>query len=103
MLPPSLSFLVQILHGELEASLQATQEELITVNSKLEKQQQLNEKLEIDLLDIEKHQKAQVNGGHEGRETPKNAASSDALAGIELGKKTSVCFPTSKLVHWEQF
>ena len=80
----------QILHGELEASLQAVQEELITVHTKLEKQQELNEKLENDLLDIEKHQQAQANGKHETRETSKSAPSSDALAGIELGKKTSV-------------
>jgi len=81
----------QILHSELEASLQAVQEELITVHSKLEKQQQLNEKLENDLVDIEKHQQAQANGTHEARDTLKNAASSDALAGIELGKKSSAC------------
>ena len=81
---------LQILHGELEASLQAVQEELITVNTKLEKQQQLNEKLENDLLDVEKHQQAQVNGKHETRETLKSTPSSDALAGIELGKKPSV-------------
>ena len=81
---------LQILHGELEASLQAVQEELITVNTKLEKQQQLNEKLENDLLDVEKHQQAQVNGKHEARETLESTPSSDALAGIELGKKPSV-------------
>jgi len=85
-----LSAQLQILHGELEASLQAVQEELITVNTKLEKQQQLNEKLENDLLDVEKHQQAQANGKHEARETLKSTPSSDALAGIELGKKSSV-------------
>ena len=103
---PVLKFLssqLQILHGELEASLQAAQEELITVNTKLEKQQQLNEELENDLLDIEKHQQAQVNGKHEARETLKNAASSDALAGIELGKKPTVCAPPSKLGSRERF
>lgn len=76
--------------------MQVTQEELITVNSKLEKQQQLNEKLENDLLDIEKHQQAQMNGKHDARDILKNAASSDALAGIELGKKPSVWTSTSK-------
>ena len=96
-------FPIQILHGELEASLQAAQEELITVNTKLEKQQQLNEELENDLLDIEKHQQAQVNGKHEARETLKNAASSDALAGIELGKKPTVCALSSKLGSRERF
>ena len=93
MLFTPLSPQLQILHGELEASLQAAQEELITVNSKLEKQQQLNEKLENDLVDIEKHQQAQVNGTREARDTLKNTASSDALAGIELGKKSSVRTP----------
>jgi homeobox protein cut-like len=82
---------LQILHGELEASLQAAQEELVTVHSKLEKQQQLNEKLENDLLDVEKHQQAQTNGKQEARDSLKTTASSDALAGIELGKKPSVC------------
>jgi len=91
----SLSSPLQILHGELEASLQAAQEELITVNSKLEKQQQLNEKLENDLLDIEKHQRAQLNGKHEARDSLKSTASSDALAGIELGKKSTVCISLS--------
>ena len=86
----------------MEASLQAAQEELITVNTKLERQQQLNEELENDLLDIEKHQQAQVNGKHEVRETLKNAASSDALAGIELGKKPSVCDFLSRPVSREQ-
>jgi len=85
-----LSAQLQILHSELEASLQAVQEELITVSTKLEKQQQLNEKLEIDLLDVEKHQQAQLNGKREARETLKSSPSSDALAGIELGKKPSV-------------
>ena len=84
---------LQILHGELEASLQVAQEELISVNSKLEKQQQLNEKIENDLLEIERHQQVQVNGKHEARDSLKATASSDALAGIELGKKPSVCVP----------
>jgi len=79
----------RILHGELEASLQAAQEELITVHSKLEKQQLLNEKLENDLLGIEKHQQAQMNGKHEARDALRSIESSDALAGIELGKKPS--------------
>jgi hypothetical protein len=57
----------------------------------LEKQQQLNEKLENDLLEIEKHQQTPINGKLEGRDAPKNSGSSDALAGIELGKKPSVC------------
>lgn len=74
----------------MEGSLQAAQEELITVHSKLERQQQLNEKLEIDLLEIEKHQQTQINGKHEARDALKNAVSSDALSGIELGKKPSV-------------
>lgn len=87
---------MQILHGELEASLQTAQEELITVHSKLEKQQQLNEKLENDLLEVEKHQHAQVNGMPEVRDGLKATGSSDALAGIELGKKLSVRISFSK-------
>ena len=82
--------------------MQTAQEELITVNSKLDKQQQLNEKLENDLLEIEKHQQAQVNGKHETRDTLNNTTSSDALAGIELGKKSSVCTPPepTPLAHY---
>ena len=72
--------------------MQAAQEELITVHSKLEKQQQLNEKLETDLLEIEKHQQTQPNGKNEARDGPKNVGASDALAGIDLGKKPSVRF-----------
>jgi homeobox protein cut-like len=97
----SPNFQLQILHGELETSLRAAEEELIAINSKLEKQQQLNEKLENDLLDFEKHQQAQVNGKHEAREALKGTASSDALAGIELGKKPSVCVSLSKPVPWD--
>ena len=99
--PPNLQ--LQILHGEQETSLRAAEEELIAINSKLEKQQQLNEKLENDLLDFEKHQQAQVNGKHETREALKGTASSDALAGIELGKKLSVCVSLSKPVPWANF
>ena len=97
--PPNLQ--LQILHGEQETSLRAAGEDLIAINSKLEKQQQLNEKLENDLLDFEKHQQAQVNGKHEAREALKGTASSDALAGIELGKKQSVCVSLSKPVPWD--
>ncbi|PSR81187.1 hypothetical protein PHLCEN_2v6522 [Hermanssonia centrifuga] len=70
------------LHGELEASFQASQYELATVQTELEKQRALNERLENDLLHMETHNTKTVNGDT----TP---ADTDALAGLELGKKVT--------------
>ncbi|TFK44378.1 CASP C terminal-domain-containing protein [Crucibulum laeve] len=72
----------RILHGELEASLEAAQRQLETTSSELEKQKFLNEKLENDLLSMNKHSKP--NG-----DTQHTEAGSDALAGLDLGKKPS--------------
>ncbi len=53
------------------------------VQTELEKQRALNERLENDLLHMETHNTKTVNGDT----TP---ADTDALAGLELGKKVTV-------------
>ncbi|KAI0789119.1 CASP C terminal-domain-containing protein [Abortiporus biennis] len=73
----------RILHGELEASLNATQVELATTEAELQKQKFLNEKLENDLLQMDKHK---PNGDVSGAHTP---ADPDALAGLDLGGRKS--------------
>ena len=74
---------LQILHGELEASLAAAQAQLATTETELEKQRMLNEKLENDLLQMDQRKP----NGDAGSDSPQ-LGSLDGLAGIELGKKT---------------
>ncbi|OBZ67168.1 Protein CASP [Grifola frondosa] len=77
----------RILHGELEASLQATQTQLVLTESELDKQRALNERLENDLLQMEQRKS---NGDLNGAVSPAElAAQTDALAGLDLGKKAS--------------
>ncbi|PPR05860.1 hypothetical protein CVT26_010140 [Gymnopilus dilepis] len=67
---------LRILHGELEASLKSSQQQLETLTTDLEKQKQLNEKLENDLLSINKengHAPVDVEG--------------DILAKLDTGKR----------------
>lgn len=72
----------------MEASIQAAEERLVSTNAELEKQKMLNEKLENDLLHMDKHN---MNGRGDGAMTPSESNNPlDALAGIELGKKLSV-------------
>ncbi|KAG5654395.1 hypothetical protein H0H81_003219 [Sphagnurus paluster] len=71
----------RILHSELEESLQVAQEQLKNLGAELEKQKTLNEKLENDLLSMNKHQ-------HNGNMTPSESGV-DILAGLELGTKKS--------------
>lgn len=79
------------MHGELEASIQAAEERLISTNSELDKQKELNERLENDLLHMDKHNTT----GRPGSHSPlPELTSLDALAGIELGKK-----PTVRLIN----
>jgi homeobox protein cut-like len=75
--------LAQILHNELEASLQRTQDDLASTTQELEKHRRLNERLESDLLKIEQH--------GNGDATPADPAEDDVLAelGLELGKVSS--------------
>ncbi|KXN91033.1 Protein CASP [Leucoagaricus sp. SymC.cos] len=70
----------RILHGELEASLEASQAQLENATSELEKQKLLNEKLEDDLLSMGSNDK-KVNG--DGSHTP----AEDVLAELDLSKK----------------
>ncbi|KAK0461260.1 CASP C terminal-domain-containing protein [Desarmillaria tabescens] len=68
----------RILHSELENSLQAAQDQLSSTGADLEKQKALNEKLENDLLSMNKHRS-------NGDITPPE--SSDVLTGLDLGRK----------------
>ncbi|KAK7692571.1 hypothetical protein QCA50_004201 [Cerrena zonata] len=77
----------RILHGELEASLQATQAQLAEAESELEKQRDLNERLENDLLQMDRHK---PNGRLSGRDTPVDSSSADVLAGLDIGKRESL-------------
>ncbi|KAF9060657.1 CASP C terminal-domain-containing protein [Rhodocollybia butyracea] len=65
----------RILHGELEASLQQTQEDLSSVSVELQKQKSLNENLENDLLSLNKSNSDVTPSG-----------SSDLLADLELNQ-----------------
>ncbi|KAF5393386.1 hypothetical protein D9757_000739 [Collybiopsis confluens] len=67
----------RILHGELEASLHQAEEELSFTRSELDRQKNLNERLENDLLSVNK-----PNGGAPPSTVP------DVLAELELGSKT---------------
>ncbi|KAN0125306.1 CASP C terminal domain containing protein [Lactarius tabidus] len=80
----------RILHNELEASLQRTQDDLASTSQELEKYRQLNERLESDLLKIEQH--------GNGDATPADPAEDDVLAelGLELGKVSSNNDPSSQ-------
>lgn len=72
----------QILHNELEESLQITQDQLSNTSMELEKQKILNEKLETDLLSMNKH-------APNGDITPSESGT-DVLANLDLGRKTAV-------------
>ncbi|KAG5648583.1 hypothetical protein DXG03_003194 [Asterophora parasitica] len=71
----------RILHGELEESLQAAEDQLKGMGSELDKQKTLNEKLENDLLSMNKHRP-------NGDVTPSDSGL-DVLAGFELGSPSS--------------
>jgi hypothetical protein len=66
----------------------ASKDHLSHTSFELEKQKILNEKLENDLLSMDKHRKPNMNGDV----TPSDATSSqtDVLAGLDLGRKTAV-------------
>ncbi|KAF9263314.1 hypothetical protein L218DRAFT_341638 [Marasmius fiardii PR-910] len=67
----------RILHGELEASFQATREQLNSASSELEQQKALNEKLENDLLSMNNHR----------TEDADSSDTADVLGGFEGGGK----------------
>ena len=81
---------MQILHGELEASLQAAQAELDATDTELEKQKALNEKLENDLLEMDQRKGSGDISGVASSSDIASMGSIDMLAGLDLGKKTSV-------------
>lgn len=67
------------------------QDQLALTSTELEKQRVLNEKLENDLLEMNKHKPngvAGVNGNVEGVLSPSDSQV-DMLAGLELGRKKS--------------
>ncbi|KAI0268768.1 CASP C terminal-domain-containing protein [Gloeopeniophorella convolvens] len=72
----------RILHNELEATLQRTQEDLASTTSELQKHRQLNERLESDLLKVEQH--GQSLGSPNGAATPGESTEDDVLAGLGL-------------------
>ncbi|KAF7361668.1 Golgi membrane protein [Mycena venus] len=74
----------RIIHAELEASLQTSEERLATTTAELEKQKILNEKLETDLVSMNSHKS---NG-----DLASEADSTDVLAGLDLGRKTACLF-----------
>ncbi|KAG6837511.1 hypothetical protein H0H93_008436 [Arthromyces matolae] len=69
----------RILHSELEESLRSTEAQLTNMGSDLEKQKVLNEKLENDLLSMNKHRT-------NGELTPSDSGL-DLLASLERGAK----------------
>ncbi|KAG6867826.1 hypothetical protein C0993_010585 [Termitomyces sp. T159_Od127] len=77
----------RILHSELEESLRAAEDQLKNLGSELEKQKTLNEKLETDLLSMNKHR---TNG-----DVPSSDSGLDVLAGLELGTKKPVSIETN--------
>ncbi|PBK91487.1 hypothetical protein ARMGADRAFT_1106045 [Armillaria gallica] len=78
----------RILHSELENSLQAAQDQLSSTGADLEKQKALSEKLENDLLSMNKHR---TNGDI----TPPE--SSDVLTGLDLGRKADSSIRTTPI------
>jgi homeobox protein cut-like len=80
--------LSQILHTELETSVAASKDQLALTSSELEKQKALNEKLENDLLAMNKHSGSALNGDVTSSDA--SASQTDVLAGLDLGKKSNV-------------
>ncbi|KDR75195.1 hypothetical protein GALMADRAFT_249156 [Galerina marginata CBS 339.88] len=78
---------LRILHGELEDSLQSSRQQLETATQDLEKQRHLNEKLENDLLSINKE-----NGDHISTELE-----NDVLAGLDIGKRSDTPVRTTPI------
>ncbi|KZV74458.1 hypothetical protein PENSPDRAFT_206091 [Peniophora sp. CONT] len=77
----------RILHSELEASLAQARGELGTASSELEKQRSLNERLENDLLMLDR--RGQGNGNGSVKEGRDDGDESDALAGLDIGGRKS--------------
>ncbi|KAI0048257.1 hypothetical protein FA95DRAFT_1588758 [Auriscalpium vulgare] len=79
----------RILHRELEASLQQTRDALEGTAAELEKQRELNERLENDLLQLDRRaHNGDANGSGETDGASEHGSEKDVLAGLDLGKKT---------------
>jgi homeobox protein cut-like len=83
---------VQILHAELEASLQAVTEDLANTRADLEKEKVLNERLEMDLIQVNQHLPKSNGDRISGASSPLglNNASQDGLSDLNLGHKAQV-------------
>ncbi|PPQ99440.1 hypothetical protein CVT24_005247 [Panaeolus cyanescens] len=79
----------RILHNELEQSLQSSKHQLSAATSELEKQKQLNEQLELDLLSI--------NNNKESDDLPTTDQDNDPLAGLDLGKRADTPVRTAAI------
>jgi len=77
----------QVLHSELEESYRTASEELATCRAELEKQKILTERLENDLMHVDRHLANGERPSGTGTSTPSH--STDALSGLNLGS-TSV-------------
>ncbi|KJA20707.1 hypothetical protein HYPSUDRAFT_1090310 [Hypholoma sublateritium FD-334 SS-4] len=69
---------LRILHAELEDSLRSERQQLETSSKELDKQKELNEKLENDLLSINKENSTRTSGEMD----------QDVLSSLDIGKKT---------------
>ena len=70
------------MHGELEESLKAAENKIETMTSEMDKQRALTERLENDLLSLNKHG---LNGDANSSEQ-----SLDVLASLDLGNGSNV-------------
>ena len=81
----------RVLHGELESSLQAVTEQLAHDQKELEQQKALNERLENDLLQVNRHIPKTNGDGASGSSTPSGQNQpQDGLAGLNLGQKVNM-------------
>lgn len=89
--------LPQILHGELETSLQRASDDLAFTKSELDKQKALNDKLEIDLLQMDNRQ---PNGSELRSPLESGTSSKDGLSSLDLGGKKSTNVSRLNLVYF---
>jgi hypothetical protein len=75
------------LHGELEASLQATKDSLSAKEAELENEKSLTAKLENDLLSMDVH-KSKAAGGDR---TPVDSGSAADVLSDLMNKASTVC------------
>jgi len=78
----------QNLHSELEETLESSRSQLESVSSELEKQKQLNEKLENDLMSIDR----------EKNESPTVDSEHNPLAGLDVGRRVSTSYLPKRII-----